>query len=402
MPAMMNKSTLRDFVAVTVSVALLGLGLGGTMPLTALTLASNGYGADVVGWMTAAMALGGVIGTFASPWVSQRFGRRSVMLACLVLACASTVSLQYTDALVIWFAMRALFGIAMAPLFVLGEAWIVSLSTDATRNRVIAIYTTSFTVFQVLGPMLTDWLLQFDNYSFVICGGLFLVGAPGIMLAQDKHSVHQPHADQDIQSNKQQHATWFEILRIAPGIIAGTAFFAAFDSVILSFLPLTLLDAGFDQRHALAAASLVLFGDAMLQFPLGWLADRFGRQKVQLLCGLAVCLMLPLLSLAQHLPLIWPLYLFVLGGAACALYTLSVAASGEYFSGVALVRAAGLIGLTWNFSSSAGTALTGLAIQGLGSVAMPLVLWLLALVFVGVHVRSSKFAVNNVASCAGK
>jgi len=388
----MNKKIWRDFAAVTVSVALLGLGLGGTMPLTALTLASKGYGADVVGWMTAAMALGGVIGTFASPWASQRFGRRSVMLGCLMLACASTISIQYTDSLVIWFAMRALFGIAMAPLFVLGEAWIVSLSTDATRNRVIAIYTTSFTVFQVLGPLLTDWLLQFDNYSFVICGCLFLVGAPGIMVAHDNRSVHQADDLQDIRSDKHQHSTWFEIVRIAPGIIAGTAFFAAFDSVILSFLPLTLLDSGFDRSHALAAASLVLVGDATLQFPLGWLADRYGRDKVQLLCGMAVCLMLPLISLAMHLPLIWPLYLCVLGGVAGALYTLSMAASGDHFSGSALVRASGLIGLTWNFSSSVGTALTGLTIQGLGSSAMPLILWMLAAIFVWVHAKSSKLA----------
>jgi MFS family permease len=388
--AMMNRANLRDLVAVMVSVALLGLGWGGTMPLTALTLASKGYGADVVGWMTAAMALGGVIGTIASPWANERFGRRFVMLGCLILASASTILIQYTDALAIWFAMRTLFGAALAPLFVLGESWIVSLSTDATRNRVIAIYTTSYTVFQVLGPLLTDWLLQFDRYSFVMCGCLFLVGAPGILLARDDRSVHPVDALQDIQSDKQQHATWLDILRIAPGIIAGTAFFAAFDNVILSFLPLTLLDAGFDQRRALAAASLVLAGDAALQFPLGWLAARYGRSKVQLLCGIAVCLMLPLISLTPHLPLIWPLYLFALGGAAGALYTLSMAASGEYFSGSALVRASGLIGLTWNFSSSAGSALTGLTIQGLGSSAMPLVLWLLAVIFVAVQAKQSR------------
>jgi len=389
---MIDRTFLRDFVAVTVSVALLGLGWGGTMPLTALSLTSKGYSADVVGWMTAAMALGGVIGTFASPWASQRFGRRAVMLGCLVLACASTISMQYTDALAIWFALRALFGIAMAPLFVLGESWIVSLSTDATRNRVIAIYTTSFTVFQVLGPLLTDWLLQFKDYSFVMCGCLFLIGAPGIMLAHDDHKAIPSDASQEVQSDKHQHSTWFDIVRIAPGIIAGTAFFAAFDNVILSFLPLTLLDRGFNQTHALAGASLVLLGDAMLQFPLGWLADHHGRRNVQLLCGLAVCLMLPLMSLVMHLPLIWPLYLCLLGGVAGALYTLSVAASGEYFSGSALVRASGLIGLTWNFSSSAGSALTGLTIQGLGSSAMPLVLWVLAATFVAVQVQSNRTA----------
>jgi hypothetical protein len=73
-----------------------------------------------------------------------------------------------------------------------------------------------------------------------------------------------------------------------------------------------------------------------------------------------------------------------------------MAASGEYFSGSALVRASGLIGLTWNLSSSAGSALTGLTIQGLGTSAMPLVLWVLAAIFVGVQAKFSGVAVSKV------
>jgi len=52
--------------------------------------------------------------------------------------------------------LRAAFGVSLAPLFVIGEAWINSLPGDAVRGRVVAIYTTSFTLCQVLGPALTD------------------------------------------------------------------------------------------------------------------------------------------------------------------------------------------------------------------------------------------------------
>jgi MFS family permease len=384
---MLERRVWRDFVAVTFSVALLGLGLGSTLPLTALMLTAQGHGPDVVGWTTAATALGGVIGTFMSPTATLRLGRRRVMLGCLVLASASVVPLQYLNSLPAWFVLRFAFGFALAPLFVLGEAWINTLPGDAVRGRVVAMYTTSFTTCQVLGPILTDALSRFPDSAFLLCGGVFLLGAPGILLARDgseqtASTVSRPEAESNI--------SWLGVLRIAPVIVAGTAFFAIFDNVVLSFLPLLALDYGFSQSRALMAASVVLAGDATLQFAIGWLADRYGRARVHLLCGVAVCLMLPLLPLLIHVPIAWEIYLYLLGGVAGAIYTLSMVASGQYFQGASLLRASGLISLTWNIASSTGPAATGVAMQHFGSAAMLAVLWVMAVVFVLVAQRNNQ------------
>ncbi|MES2945390.1 MAG: MFS transporter, partial [Pseudomonadota bacterium] len=387
---MLEKAIWRDFVAVTFSVALLGIGLGSTLPLTALVLTGRGYGPDTVGWMAAATALGGVLGTFASPWATRRLGRRNVMLCCLLLASLSVMPLQFVSALPVWFVLRFAFGLAIAPLFVLGESWINTLAGDAVRGRVVAMYTTAFTACQVLGPLLTDWLSGFAGSAFLICGAIFLVGAPGVMLARtgeevEKHQLSSPAAAEN--AAKTDGVSWLGIVRTAPVIIAGTAFFAAFDNIVLSFLPLFALDAGFSQSRALAAASIVLAGDATLQFGAGWLADHYGRARIHRLCGISACVMLPLLPLMVHVPIAWEIYLFVLGGVAGAIYTLSMVASGEIFSGASLLRAAGLIGLTWNLSSSTAPAATGVAMQQFGSGAMVAVLWALGLVFLAVAWR---------------
>ena len=60
---MLEKQAWRDFAAVTISVAVLGIGLGSTLPLTALVLSGRGIAPDVVGWVVAASALGGIAGT---------------------------------------------------------------------------------------------------------------------------------------------------------------------------------------------------------------------------------------------------------------------------------------------------------------------------------------------------
>lgn len=50
----------RDFLALILSVAVVGLGTGATLPLTALALTEAGHGTRIVGILTAAQAGGGL------------------------------------------------------------------------------------------------------------------------------------------------------------------------------------------------------------------------------------------------------------------------------------------------------------------------------------------------------
>jgi MFS family permease len=385
---MLERHLWRDFAAVTFSVAVLGLGLGSTLPLTALVLNARGVQPEMVGWMVAASALGGIAGTLAAPAATVQFGRRPVMLGCVALAAASVMPLQYVTSLWGWTVLRLVFGASMAPLFVLGEAWINALPSDAVRGRVVAIYTTSFTVCQVLGPLLTSALSRFPQSVFIICGAVFLLGAPGIALARDDHGLAEPCARNGSRSEKDANASWLAIARKAPAIIAGAAFFAAFDCIVLSFLPLVALNDGFSQARALTAAAVVMAGDATLQFVAGALADRFGRARVQLVCGGLMCLLLPLLPSMLRVPVLWAVYLYLLGGVAGAVYTLSLVASGHYFSGAALLRASGLIALTWNVAGTVGPIAAGVAMRLVGNSGVAAVLWLMAVGFCVVLVRS--------------
>ena len=380
---MLPRSAWRDFAAVIFSVALLGLGLGSTMPLTALTLTARGFSPEVIGWTVAAGALGGVLATMAAPALALLLGRRNVMLGCLLLASMSVMPLQYLQSIPGWMLARFLFGAAMAPLFVLGESWINTLAGDHARGRIVAIYSTCFTACQVLGPMLTDLLARWPDQAFLLCGALFLLGIPGIMLARpEARDGSHPQHSASTTDDKASDTGWLGIVQAAPAILLGTAFFASFDTVMLSFLPLVAMEGGMSQSRALASASILLAGDATLQFGIGWLADHLGRRRVHLLCGVLVCLLLPLLPWMMQLPLLWEAYLFVLGACAGAIYTLSMVASGELFSGAALLRVSGLISLSWNASSSLGPAATGLLMQHAGSSWMVAVLWAIALLFV--------------------
>ncbi|WGS50537.1 MFS transporter [Paraburkholderia sp. D15] len=363
----------RDFLALILSVAVVGLGSGATLPLTALALTQAGYGTDVVGLLTAAQAGGGLFVVPFAGWVAARFGGRQVIVGSVLVVALATALMQLTANLWLWALLRVLCGAALMLLFTIGEAWVNQLADDATRGRVVAIYATNFTLFQMSGPVLVSQIAGLAHSRFLICGAIFLLALP--MLATIRTT---PHAADDEHA---EHGSWARVLPQMPALVIGTGFFALFDTIALSLLPLFAMSHGISSEVAVLFASALLLGDTTMQFPIGWLADRLGRERVHIGCGVIVALLLPLLPWAVASPwLCWPL-LYVLGAAAGAIYTLSLVACGERFRGVALVSASSLVGAAWSVASFGGPLVAGALMKGVGDDAMVGVLFVAALAF---------------------
>ncbi|CAM2191743.1 MFS-type transporter YcaD [Paraburkholderia kururiensis] len=362
----------RDFFALILSVAVVGLGSGATLPLTALALTDAGYGTDVVGLLTAAQAGGGLLVVPVTAWITQRFGGRQVIFGAVLVVAAATALMQATPDLWVWAALRALCGAALMLLFTIGEAWVNELANDATRARVVALYATTFTLFQMAGPVLVSQIANLTAWRFALCGAIFVTALP--MLATIRTTPRQA-------GGHEPHGTWRHVLPLMPALVLATAFFALFDTLALSLMPLFAMAHGIPGGVAVLFASVTLAGDTMLQFPIGWLADRLGRERVHLGAGLVVLLLLPLLPWTVGASwLRWPL-LFVLGAAAGAVYTLAVVACGERFRGGALVSASALLGATWSAASFGGPLIAGALMKRVGNDALIGVLFAGALAF---------------------
>ena len=380
----MKSMPWRDFFALVVSIGVVGLGLGATMPLTALTLDQRGVGTDVIGMITAVSALGILAASpFVSRWVG-RFGARATMVGAVWAASLATIAMQCTDSLLAWSVLRFVFGGAMGVLFTIGEAWVNRLAPANARGKVVAMYTTSFTFFQLIGPALVAAFNDKISWSFAACGLLFLLALPGLML------ISNSGPEQDAEEANEPGVKWTLILPRMPMIVLGAAFFALFDTLALSLLPLYAMRHGMSTELALLSATVVLVGDTGLQFALGWMADRYGRAKVHTGCGVAVCLLLPLLPFAVGTPWLWWTVLLLLGAAAGGIYMLALVACGERFTGLPLTSASAIVNATWGAASGGGPLLTGVLMQSAGVNALPAVMWVCAAVFVGSAVWEKK------------
>ncbi|KDB09119.1 major facilitator superfamily MFS_1 [Burkholderia sp. lig30] len=352
----------RDFLALILSVAVVGLGTGATLPLTALALTEAGHGTNVVGMMTAAQAGGGLAIVPFVTALARRFGARRAIVASVLLLAAATALMQVTSNLWVWGMLRLLCGAALMLLFTIGEAWVNQLADDATRGRVVALYATNFTLFQMAGPVLVSQIAGFTGIRFALSGALFLLALPSLGSIRRAPLTDGAHHD--------THGHWRSVMPRMPALIIGTGFFALFDTLALSLLPIFAMDHGVASEAAVLFASILLFGDTAMQFPIGWLADKLGRERVHLGAGCIVLALLPFVPLVVTNPwLCWPL-LFVLGAAAGSIYTLSLVACGERFRGTALVTASSLVSASWSAASFGGPLVAGALMEQMGSNAL--------------------------------
>jgi MFS family permease len=189
--------------------------------------------------------------------------------------------------------------------------------------------------------------------------------------------------------------TW----RVAPVAMAGVFCYAALESAQFALLPVWALDAGMGERTAAGLISVWLSGNILLQYPLGWLADRWRRRRVMMLCTGVAALGQLLVPLLVGTPaLLWPL-LVLLGGTMGGLYTLSLVLVGERFRGTDLTRANTAFVMTFQLGAIAGPPFTGATMDAAGPASFPLAL-LLPLVLLGLVLASPRL--NAEAAPAGE
>lgn len=266
-------------------------------------------------------------------------------------------------------------------VFVLGESWINQLVEERLRGRLVALYGTGFALSQLAGPLALTVIGSASDLGFWLSVAL-LVGGSAVLLG------HSGAPQVDAHSASGRGLGLF--CRRLPAIAWAVVLFAAFESMVLTLLPVYLLREGFAQETALLMASVVVVGDALLQLPIGLLADRVSRATLFRVCGVLLLLSSLAIPSLLHTPLIWPL-LVVFGAAAGGLYTLSLILVGQFYRDDALVRANAHIALLWGAGCLLGPLSTGAASQWLSGHALPLLMAAGAALFVWLAWRRGAF-----------
>ncbi|MEF9896915.1 MAG: MFS transporter [Pseudomonas sp.] len=352
------------YFAVLSAVLSVGLALGVSMPLVSLRLEGWGYGSFAIGVMAAMPAIGVLLGASLTSRLAARFGTPGLMRMCLWAGALSIGLLALFPSYPLWLVLRLLIGMILTIVFILGESWINQLVVEQWRGRLVALYGSSYALSQLAGPLLLGVLGSEDDFGFWVGAGLLLL-APLALLGRSGAPTAESCS-----------VTLFDLIgfcRRLPVIAWAIALFAAFEAMILTLLPVYCLQQGFSTEIALFMVSTVVIGDALLQLPIGALADRMSRRT--LFSGCAMTLLLSSLAIPVMLQtwMIWPLWV-LFGASAGGLFTLSLVLIGERYRDDALVRANAHVAQLWGIGCLIGPLVAGAGSQWVSGHALPLLM----------------------------
>ncbi|MGH6952625.1 MAG: MFS transporter [Alphaproteobacteria bacterium] len=342
----------RSLAAVLVSVTIAGIAFGMVTPLISLALNRQGVDTAVIGLNTATTSLAILsLGPFV-PRLAARLG----VLGSLYLGAAIIVGVllafpAWPD-LGVWFALRFLYGFGIALNWIVSETWVNAIAPERSRGRIIAIYGTLFVSGLAAGPVVIGLIGDQGWPPFLVGAALGAVAAAPLGLARGVAPRLPARATGGVARSVRAH----------PIVMAAALLGAMSDMSANALLPLYGLRVGFAEQTAVLLLTAYLVGGIALQIPLGWAADRLGRERMLFLCA-TLATLAPLsmaLGASAGTAVIWPLVL-VWGGATFGLYTMGLTLVGQRSPPERLAAANAAFVMSYETGSVSGPSLAGAA-----------------------------------------
>ncbi len=334
--------------------AIFGVTMAMSTPMIGLILESRDVSRTAIGALGAVPALSLILTNPFIPMVVRKLGFRPFIFGCIVMELILVLLMPVLDSLPAWFILRALMGMSVNGLFVASETWINMVTEDRNRGRVIAIYGMALYSTFAIGPFLVN-LTGIEGYLpwLVIAGFIVLASVPLIWTRKLPLEVEGRGS--------------FSVLSfffVAPTLLAAV-FLSAFKEMSNgTLLPVFAVRSGFVMEDANALLSTAYVGGLLMQFPLGWVADRVNRYGLLITLiaiGLIGCLLLPTMMAWHNLFTFVGIALWV--GLFSGVYVVTMTIIGQRFKGTDLVTANAANGVMWGLGHLSGPTMAGIAMD---------------------------------------
>jgi MFS transporter, SP family, arabinose:H+ symporter len=321
------------FVALTVAIGgfLLGFDanvISGVVPFIREYFALSGTSGDLkLGWAVSSLGWGAMAGNLMAGALSDRFGRRRVLLGTAILFVASSVLAATATTFTGFVSARIVGGLAVGSAILIAPVYIAEISPAGKRGRlvslnqlmiVIGISASYFSNYALLGVAEHNWRWMLGVQTipaalyFVL---LLLVPESPRWLAlkgRDQQALDvlsRVNEPQQAQAALQQirdslrskpesrgfHGLFDRRLRYILLVAFGLAFFQQITGInaIFYYLPTIFAEAGGGVNDAFRQAVLVGVVNLGMTFVAIWLIDRLGRRPLLIagVAGMAVSLL---------------------------------------------------------------------------------------------------------------
>ena len=354
--------------ALLLGIALIMLGSGLQSTLLGVRATLEGFGTGTTGFVMTGYFAGFLAGSLMVPRLLANVGHIRVFAALASVASGAALLHPVFLTPASWFLIRLATGFCFSGLFVVAESWINDAATNRTRGQLLSVY-----MIMVMGGMGVGQLLL--NLSdprgfelFVLISVLVSFALVPITLSVGRAPAFEAPESIGVRA----------LFRASPLGVSGAFLIGIAHSALFSMGPVyaTGIGLGVDQVSWFIAAAL--FGGLVLQWPIGWLSDRYDRRRVIV----AVAWIATAASCAAGVGGIasYPLLVVstaLLGGMSLPLYSLCGAHTNDHLTPRQIVAASATLVLIGGFGLVLGPSFAAALMQLAGPAG---IFWLLALV----------------------
>ncbi|MCS3780896.1 MFS transporter [Tsukamurella ocularis] len=207
----------------------------------------------------------------------KAFGERWIYMTGLLIVAASTLAVAFAQSYWQLMLFRGLGGVGSVMFTVSAMGLMIRIAPAEIRGRVSGVYSSSFVLGGICGPLLGGALVGFGLqvpfivYAIALVVATFVVGIAlrGSTLAGRQEASSQPGA-----TVREALADSAYLAALFTSVVFGWVY-----SMRVSLLPL-FFAAVLDQPAAIAGYALAAYaaGDVLAMFPAGRASDRYGRR----------------------------------------------------------------------------------------------------------------------------
>ena len=292
----------REVWVLIASNAVIALGYGVVSPV--LPQYARNFGVSISAATFVITAFAAMRLCFAPPTglLIQRLGERRVYVSGILIVAVTTGACAFAQTYWQLLVFRSLGGIGSTMFFVSALGLMIRISPEDARGRVAGMFSTSFLLGSVGGPVLGAATAGFGLGAPFIIYGVALMVAAAVVFFSLRHSSLAAPAEQTEPTITVRVALRQRAYRAA--LLSNFATGWSVFGLRIALVPLFVSEA-LDQGPGVAGLALATFaiGNVSAVFPSGYLSDRVGRRTL-LIIGLAVsAVATALVGFSSSLPL---------------------------------------------------------------------------------------------------
>lgn len=327
----------------------------GLLTLLPLRFTAAGLSQSAIGLLATAEAAGFMLGCLQVYRVIAPVGQVRAYSAFAAIKAAIILLIFFSGSVLPLVALRFLLGFNAAGLSVVVESWLNALVPNALRGRILTLYLLVIGLFYGLGQLMGRHL-DLAGPELLIVAGL----ATALALV--------PVALIDVVGPPPSHPAPMRIttaLKTSPASVLACLLTGLIGTAFTTLAPLYSHQVGFSQDRTIILMVCVSVGGLGLQWPIGFMSDRFDRLYALIGIGalVSVTALSVLLLPREHSFVLLALLFVAFGGFVESLYAVGVAHANDRAAASDYVALSSTLLLVWALGGAIGPSVGAFAME---------------------------------------